>query len=472
MNKKITLVLAATLFCFFINAIVAQEKTDSAEIYPYTHNDAKNPCISAAEYQIIEKECNDNIKRLGLDKAQRKNVQATALNWPLQPAKGFTDCEYHFIAAYVDQNLATTAIQDYNCESNTYDGHKGTDIAVYPYGFYKMDNNQVEVIAAAPGTIIQKADGNYDRNCGSNTLTANSIVIQHADGTQAMYWHMKKNSLTKKVVGDAVVAGEFLGIVGSSGSASGPHLHFEVHTGGSNSVYNDPFSGTCNTINANSWWAKQKAHTNPAIIKASVNTTDVVASSCPTSETPNESNSYTIPFQGTGLAAGYAKFYIFMRELPIGASVDLKILNFDGTVFNSWTYTVSTYYKITYYGFSKKLPTNSGLYTFQATYNNVSCSQQFSIVNPLGVPTLEDTEVLNVYNNKTDNTLVVKADNIPNGVYKFLVTSITGALISTTNSDIIDGKIEQSIPMENVADGVYLITVSSGNNQWTKKFIK
>jgi len=40
--------------------------------------------------------------------------------------------------------------------SNTYDGHHGTDIAIWPYSFYKMDNNQIEVIAAAAGTITQK----------------------------------------------------------------------------------------------------------------------------------------------------------------------------------------------------------------------------------------------------------------------------------------------------------------------------
>ena len=33
------------------------------------------------------------------------------------------------------------------------------------------------------------------------------------------------------VVGQSVVKGQILGYVGTSGSSSGPHLHFEVHTG-------------------------------------------------------------------------------------------------------------------------------------------------------------------------------------------------------------------------------------------------
>ncbi len=145
-------------------------------------------------------------------------------------------------------------------------------------------------------------------------FTANSIIIQHADGTYALYWHMKNGSVTSKTVGQTVEVGEYLGVVGSSGSSSGPHLHFEIRTSAASNSYKDPFSGTCNLLNATSWWASQKAHTNPAIFKVSVNTTDLVAPGCPTTETPNESDSFTIPFQGAGLAPGYAKFYIFCEK--------------------------------------------------------------------------------------------------------------------------------------------------------------
>ena len=95
-----------------------------------------------------------------------------------------------------------------------------------------MDNNQVEVIAAAAGTIVDKADGNFDKNCGSNNLMANYLVIQHTDGSRVLYFHMKKNSLTTKAIGQPVALGEYLGVVGSSGNSSGPHLHFEYHMGG------------------------------------------------------------------------------------------------------------------------------------------------------------------------------------------------------------------------------------------------
>jgi murein DD-endopeptidase MepM/ murein hydrolase activator NlpD len=329
------------------------------------------------------------LKKLGLDKVQQSSYQtlATSLIWPIKASANLFDVGYHFIGAYVDQNAAAGQVKDFNCGNNTYDGHRGTDIAAWPYGFLKMENNLVQVVAAAPGTIIQKADGNFDRNCVSNSLTANSIIIQHADGSQALYWHMKKNAVTSKTVGQTVEAGEYLGIVGSSGSSSGPHLHFEIWSGNTNATYKDPFSGACNLLNANSWWASQKPAIDPAVMRVSVATTDLVMPGCPTTETPNESNSFTVPFQGASLPAGYAKFYIFMRDMPANAAIDLKILNPNGTTFNSWTHTVPSFSKISYWGWSKTLPVTPGLYAFQASYNGNICSWPFEIRTVATPPT-------------------------------------------------------------------------------------
>ena len=349
--------------------------------YIYEKNDAAHPCISAAEYQLMEAEISRNNLLLNIHNGQQQREMATLLNWPVKAASGFNDCGFHFIGAFVDQNTAASAIKDFNCGSNTYDGHKGTDISVFPYGFYKMDNNQVEVVAAAAGTIIAKSDGNFDRNCTANNLTANYVIIQHADGSQALYWHMKKNFVTTKIVGQTVATGEYLGIVGSSGSSSGPHLHFEVWSGATSASRQDPYSGTCNTLNANSLWTSQKPAVDPAILKVSTNTTDLVMPGCPTTETSNESTSFNIPFQGASLPPGYAKFYIFLRDATVGSTVDLKILNPNGSTFNSWTYSPTTFYKASYWGWSKLLPTTPGTYKFQATYNGNTCVQNFDIVS-------------------------------------------------------------------------------------------
>ena len=58
---------------------------------------------------------------------------------------------------------------------------------------------------------------------------ANSILVQHADGTIGVYLHLQKGG-NKVKVGDRVKAGEPIGLSGNTGFSSGPHLHFAVFT--------------------------------------------------------------------------------------------------------------------------------------------------------------------------------------------------------------------------------------------------
>lgn len=461
-------------FFFFTLNLYSQNKASDFQVntdYIFPKNDTQNPCISAQEYAALNREVSDNLKRLALDKSINRNSLTTSLLWPLKLATGFTQCEYHFIGAYVDQNTAATAIQDYDCGTNTYDGHHGTDIAIWPYSLYKMDNSQIEVIAAAAGTIVQKADGNFDRNCGSNTLTANSIIIQHADGTYALYWHMKNGSVTTKAVGQTVIVGEKLGVVGSSGSSSGPHLHFEIWSGSTNTTYKDPFSGACNLLNPTSWWASQRPHSEAAIMKTSIHPTDITLATCPTSDVPNESDTFVVPFQGPGLSPGYAKFYVFWRELPASSIITSRILNPNGTTFNSWNYSVPTYNKIYYYGFSKLLPTIDGTYTFEASYNGVACSKTFTITHSLG---LSDTtaDYYKVYPNPTNDNFLITAEGIENENYIFTMTNSIGQIVKTEKAAIDNNKLEKSFSVASLSDGVYFLIIETGKSRTVKKIIK
>ena len=382
--RTITLLqLVIILSCWSVD-IIAQNLdliSKGGEIIDGSNNKL-NPCISEQLYKQIEMQCFENIKKIGLD-FNNKSAIKTTLSWPLKPKTGLDDCSYYIVSAHVDHNATSGTFTDYTCGTKTYDGHRGTDIAIFPFPFYKLDHDEVEVIAAAPGTIIDKVDGNFDKNCGSNNLQANYLVIQHADGSRVLYFHMKKNSLTAKTIGQSVVEGEYLGVVGSSGNSSGPHLHFEVWSGSTVSTYIDPYAGTCNLLNNTSWWVDQKPYTETAVVKASVNTTDVVVPACPATETTNETECFSIPFQGAGLPAGFAKFYVFLRNETQGLTANLNILNPDGSVFTSWTYTSTTSYKQSYRSWSKSLPSVPGTYTFNASYNGTSCSKKFNIVKAL-----------------------------------------------------------------------------------------
>ncbi|HHB52436.1 MAG TPA: M23 family metallopeptidase, partial [Saprospiraceae bacterium] len=52
------------------------------------------------------------------------------------------------------------------------------------------------------------------------------VIIDHGYGYETLYGHMSK-ILVKK--GDKVVRGQTIGLVGSTGSSTAPHCHYEVH---------------------------------------------------------------------------------------------------------------------------------------------------------------------------------------------------------------------------------------------------
>jgi hypothetical protein len=112
------------------------------------------------------------------------------LAWPLKQANGFDQPSYYTTVNYVDLD-PTSGIQDYRCNSRSYNGHNGLDVSLWPFWWQMMDNNQVEIVASAPGIIIGKQDNFFDKNC-SCTGTWNAVYVEHADGSIAWYGHMKK----------------------------------------------------------------------------------------------------------------------------------------------------------------------------------------------------------------------------------------------------------------------------------------
>ncbi len=174
------------------------------------------------------------------------------------PMPGVQGQDY-WIVNYIDHDL-TGMLLDNECGNKTYDGHEGTDFVLR--SFKTMDSG-VAVYAMADGIVTQTKDSLFDRSKQKNNGgLGNYVGINHSNQYWAYYGHLKKYSLTVKV-GDTVKAGDTIGMVGSSGNSTDPHLHLEVYDINSNIV--DPFAGTCQTNNT-TLWASQPSYDTSLII--------------------------------------------------------------------------------------------------------------------------------------------------------------------------------------------------------------
>ena len=89
--------------------------------------------------------------------------------------------------------------------------HKGVDIGA-SYG--------TNVLASKSGTVlISRWYGGYGY----------CVVIQHGYGNLTLYGHMSRLLVSE---GQSVSQGQVIGLVGSTGNSTGPHIHFEIHENG------------------------------------------------------------------------------------------------------------------------------------------------------------------------------------------------------------------------------------------------
>jgi murein DD-endopeptidase MepM/ murein hydrolase activator NlpD len=89
--------------------------------------------------------------------------------------------------------------------------HAGIDIAA-PIG--------TPIYAPVEGVVVQ---------AGPASGFGQAVAVEHGDGTITLYGHVNQMFAS---VGQSVSAGQQIAEVGNRGQSTGPHLHFEVHTGG------------------------------------------------------------------------------------------------------------------------------------------------------------------------------------------------------------------------------------------------
>lgn len=107
--------------------------------------------------------------------------------------------------------------------NKTEDFHDGLDIGIS--GGEPIFATKDGVVTVAVNNVIQINDCSYGYG--------NYVIIDHGDGTQTLYSHMKYGSIPSDIyVGAAVFQGQQIGEVGSTGCSTGNHLHYEVRLNG------------------------------------------------------------------------------------------------------------------------------------------------------------------------------------------------------------------------------------------------
>jgi len=340
------------------------------------------PCLSERQRARLYKEMRTNTELL-LSQGMLPEADANLVvhfQWPVRAAASLTDYGCYGVSGFVDHDPTYPGnLSDWNCGARTYDldsgyNHQGTDIFNWPFYWNKMDNDEVEVACAQLGTIVHRQDGNYDRSCGfDNAGDWNGVAVRHGDGSIAVYGHFKNGSVTSKQLGEVVLTGEYLGIVGSSGFSTGPHLHFEVVDVNNNLI--DPFSGPCNSLNPTTWWANQKPYYEPAINKISTHSAPVEWGTCPDPDVTNESNLFKV--------GDDVYYYIFGKD---GLRLDeytMTVRRPDGTVMISWPHTNNEFdfYPAYYYFWSLPIPLyeQTGDWKFEVVYKGETYEHVFNV---------------------------------------------------------------------------------------------
>lgn len=460
-------------FLLFSTPSYSQDLNSSVLGGEYVFNKDGTTCLTDEQRKEIFHEIRTNISqlksqnRLAYDEVQNRAAAHPLFSWPIKMKDGSPYNEVWSISNYVDQNQDyPNKILDYNCGTKSYDteagyNHMGVDIYSWPFPWKMMDHDQVEIIAAAPGQIISIGRSQDDRNCAMSNLGANGVIIQHADGSAAVYLHMKKDSPTSKNVGDTVERGEYLGIVGSSGSSTGPHLHFEAYSeiewnGVGQDVLIDPYAGNCNTMNSDSWWQEQKPYYNPKINAVLTHSDMPVYPECPQQEITNESNDFD--------ATDTIYFGLYLRDQVAGSFINLKIIRPDNSILYNWNYKLVDYYSSSWWmWYYSGVYNMNGQWKWQATYQDQTVTHNFNVTGVLGIDE-ENFNATSIYPNPFQDVISIKSNSL---VKKISVVDILGktVLVKANGAESI-----KEINLQALSKGLYFLTLEGDANQ--KKIIK
>lgn len=216
----------------------------------------------------------------------------------------------------------TSGIRDWECEDWTYNGHDATDTGLRTFEEQAIG---VPVFAVWDGVVVARDDGHPDMNTVPSGQPANFVAINHGSGRVAWYLHFKMNSVAVQT-GEFVRAGQQIGLTGSSGNSTGPHLHFSLYENGQ---VVEPFSGGCQTMPSR--WEQQRPKPHTAYLQDFGFSRQTLTNHVPVFGMPRDGQ--------IALSDSVVRFWFFVPSLPAQSNVSASFVRPNGTVaYNSPTF--------------------------------------------------------------------------------------------------------------------------------------
>lgn len=425
-------------------------------------------CLTDEMHALIDAEADANVAMLALERPElldHSRGGRPLFVWPTRAKADYDDYGYYTVNFLYDHASAPGTLQDYSCGTRTYDwstgNHKGTDIILWPYAWRYMQEEVMEVVAAAAGTIVIRRDGYSHVNCNiDGNGNWNGYVIQHEDGSRAWYMHFTNGGISDKIVGETVEAGEYLGIAGSSGSSNWPHLHFEVRRG--NGTHIDPWDGSCNSTNpGESWWAEQQPVMVPWINRISTHTSIRHDYDC-----PNPEETYEEEFFNNGDSLVLKLYY---RDLDFNAVTNLSVIDPTGQPMFQWDFTSPWGFGATTYAYWPNTITAAwppGQYIFRAVFDGRTYERVFYVGTAASVPE-RGTEAFMLVPNPTEGLVTLTGLQGLSNNDHVLVREATGRIVHSER--VVS--TSQTIDLGSLASGIYLVEVHLGNSVHTQRLV-
>ena len=176
---------------------------------------------------------------------------------------------------------------------------------------------------------------------------------------------------------------------------------------------------------------------------------------CPvTKDTLHEKQSFISSPTGT------AVFHACTKHVLTGNPWNFVIKNSGNVVVDSWSYSSLSNKLTSYLGWTRSLPQTPGVYTYEGTFNGITCAKSFTIQGVTNVNEYNNSSNIKLFPNPSKGKISIQINDdliFENGLDLMILNSL-GQEVKSTSFKSSHSEIEL-----NLSSGLYLYKISNSN---------